>query len=53
MRKKTAVVSARIPKESVQKLQALADSRRVPIGSYLRILLREHLAGKTLIKWSS
>ena len=53
MRKQTIVFSARIPKAQVQQLQALADQRRIPIGSYLRILLREHLAGKTVINWWS
>jgi hypothetical protein len=53
MRKKTVVVSSRIPKTQIQQLQALADQHRLPVGSYLRILLREHLAGKTLIKWWS
>jgi len=47
VRNKTTVVSSRISKEMAKRLLALAQSRNVTVGTYLRVLIREYLSGKS------
>ncbi len=50
VRNKTTIVSSRISKEMAKHLTALAQSRNVKMGTYLRVLIREYLSGKSGIR---
>jgi len=46
-RNTTTIVSSRMSKEMAKRLKALAQSRNVTVGTYLRVLIREYLSGKS------
>ncbi len=49
-RNTTKVVSSRVSKEMAKRLWALAQSRNVTVGTYLRVLIREYLSGQSGIR---
>jgi predicted DNA-binding protein len=49
-RNRTKVISSRVSKETANRLLALAQSRNVTIGTYLKVLIREYLSGRSGIK---
>jgi hypothetical protein len=47
---KTTTISARIPNEHLKRLQEFATSRNLPLGTLVRVLLREILQNRIQIR---
>jgi hypothetical protein len=50
MRKKTTVTSCRIPDEHLDALKSLSARRNVPLGTFLKVLVREFLEKRLVIQ---
>jgi len=50
-RNKSTVLSTRLSKEKAERLRAVAESRNLPIGMLVRVVLNEFLSGRSASAW--
>lgn len=50
MRKRTTVTACRIPDEDLAALKSFAARWNVPVGTFLKTLIREFLENRLIIK---